>query len=118
MQNGQIDRKTTTKIAEDISKTRNESKLPNSPVDGNTRSIGLGDHANGPTKRTGMQSVEDDPKTAKNVSRKVRKHQRETRNVKFTLQARNQNVQASRRTEMHVIAIGKDWARNWHEKLT
>ena len=85
MQNGRINRKTTAKIAEDISKIPMESKLPNLPVGGTTRSIGLGDHANGSTERTCMQSIEDDPKTAKNASRKVRKCQRETRNAKFTL---------------------------------
>ena len=73
-QNGRIDTKMTAKIAEDISKTPKEPKLPNSPVGAKTRR--MGNHADGSTERTGMQSVEDDPTTPKNASRNVRKRQR------------------------------------------
>ena len=56
-QNGRIDTKTTAKIAEDISKTSKEPKLPNSPVHAKTWHIGLGeprgwvDQAHGHTER-------------------------------------------------------------------
>ena len=75
-QSAQIDKVTAEKTAEDISTTQNKVKLPNlliGPDRGEAN--GMGNHADGSTACMDVQVVATDPKTAINMSRKVRTSQ-------------------------------------------